>query len=134
MFGPILYIKLGTRTQAFQMRLSNQELKGGFKTDMLFYHSVQWISKDTFGHARLLREVCDSWTARKFEHAGHKFSMEAPELSAEEVDSIPGGRASVGSFDQMTFEILERVGDRMQIKADEHKFLEQVQRRYHDWG
>lgn len=108
------------------MGLANQEMKGGFKTDMLFYHSVQWISKDTFGHTRLLREVCDSWTARKFEHAGHKFSMDAPELTVEEMDSIPGGRASVGNLDQMQFEILERVGDRMLIRSDEHKSLGHV--------
>lgn len=106
------------------MRLENEELKGGFKTEMLFYHSVQWLTKDSFGHVRLLRQITDAWTQRKFGHAGHKFSMELPELSQEEVDSIPGGRASLGSFDEMRFEILERVGNRMVIKSDEHKFLD----------
>ncbi|CAK9116341.1 unnamed protein product, partial [Durusdinium trenchii] len=99
------------------MRLANQELKGGFKTDMLFYHSVQWIMKDSFGHARLTREVTDSWVQRKFEHGGHYFSNEVPELSEKEIDSIPGARASLGNLDSMTFEVLERMGNRMMIKS-----------------
>ncbi|CAK9085985.1 Uncharacterized protein SCF082_LOCUS40699 [Durusdinium trenchii] len=106
----------------FKMRLANQELKGGFKTDMLFYHSVQWIVKDSFGHARLTREVTDSWVQRKFEHGGHYFSNEVPELSEKEIDSIPGARASLGNLDSMTFEVLERMGNRMMIKSDEHRF------------
>ncbi|CAK9022487.1 Uncharacterized protein SCF082_LOCUS15807 [Durusdinium trenchii] len=120
---PCIILNLtGYIEDAFNMRLENEELKGGFKTEMLFYHSVQWLTKDSFGHVRLLRQITDAWTQRKFGHAGHKFSMELPELSQEEVDSIPGGRASLGSFDEMRFEILERVGNRMVIKSDEHKY------------
>ena len=105
------------------MRLANAEFKGGFKTDQLFYHSVQWIMKDTFGHARLTREITDAYTQRKFEHGGHRFSLEAPELSNEEIDSIPGARASLGALDTLKFECLERVGDRMMIRNDEHRLL-----------
>lgn len=108
------------------MRLANQEFKGGFKTDLLFYHSVGWISKDTFGHARLTRELTEAWTQRKFEHAGHRFSLEAPELSQEEIDGIPGARASMGSLDELKFEILERQGGGMMIKSDEHKLLDVI--------
>ncbi|CAK9098294.1 Uncharacterized protein SCF082_LOCUS46069 [Durusdinium trenchii] len=106
----------------FQMRLANKEFKGGFKTDMLFYQSVQWIMKDTFGQARLAREVTDSWIGRKFEHGGQRFSLEVPELSQSEIDSIPGAQASLGNLDSLKFEVLERVNDRMLIKSDEHKF------------
>lgn len=107
------------------MRLSNQELKGGFRTENLYYHSVQWLMKDSFGQARLIREATDSWVARKFEFAGHRFNVEAPELTADEIDSIPGARASLGNMDAMTFEVLERIGDKMLIKSDEHKFFAQ---------
>lgn len=105
------------------MRLANQEFKGGFRTENLYYQSVQWIMKDEFGHARLTREITDAWTARRFEHGGHRFNVEAPELSQEEIDSIPGARASLGNLDSFKFEILERIGDRMMIKGDEHKYL-----------
>lgn len=106
------------------MRLANEEFKGGFRTDQLFYHSVQWLMKDTFGHARLTREVTDGWIQQKFEHGGHRFSLDAPELSSEEIDSIPGARASLENLDLLKFEVLERVGDKMLIKNDEHKLLD----------
>ena len=109
--------------QVFEMRLASKELKGGFKTDLLFYQSVQWIMKDRFGAARLTREVTDGWTQRRFEHGGHRFNMDAPELSQQEIDSIPGAQASLGNFDSMKFEMLERINDRMCIKADEHRPL-----------
>eukprot|EP00435_Cladocopium_sp_Y103_P052879 s246_g16.t1 len=95
------------------MRLANKELRGGFKTDLLFYQSVQWIMKDPFGAARLTREVTDGWTQRRFEHGGHRFNMETPELSQQEIDSIPGAQASLGNLDSMKFEMLERINDRM---------------------
>ncbi|CAK9046969.1 Uncharacterized protein SCF082_LOCUS26372 [Durusdinium trenchii] len=106
----------------FEMRLANQELKGGFTTDQLYYHSVQWISKDLFGQARLTRDITDGWTQRRFEHGGHRFSMDAPKLSEQEIASIPGAGARMGNLDTLQFEVLERLGDRMLIKTDEHKF------------
>ena len=110
-------------TEVFEMRLANQELKGGFTTDQLYYHSVQWISKDLFGQARLTRDITDGWTQRRFEHGGHRFSMDAPELSEQEIASIPGAGARMGNLDTLQFEVLERLGDRMLIKTDEHKLL-----------
>ena len=105
------------------MRLANQEFKGGFRTDQLYYQSVQWLMKDVYGHVRLTREITEAYTQQKFEHAGQRFSMDAPELSQEEIDSIPGARASLGSLDSLKFEALERVGEKMVIKSDEHRHL-----------
>ena len=111
--------------KVFQMRLKNATLKGGFAMENLFYHSVGWLSKDTFGHMRLEREITDAWVGRRFEHAGHKFSTEAPDLTEAELQSIPGAKASMGNLDAMQFEVLERVNDKMVIKSDETKHLHQ---------
>lgn len=104
------------------MKLSKRELKGGFHTDSLFYHSVSWITSELFGHARLTREVTDAYVQRKFEHAGIGFSTTPPELSDAEISAIPGAAAALGRLDSMKFEVLERNGASMQIKSDEHKY------------
>ena len=104
------------------MRLEEKEFKGGFSTKNLFYLSVNWLNKDTFGQARLTREVTDAWCQKKFKHAGQEFTMEPPELSNQEIESIPGAKASLGKLDEIKFETLERVGDKMTIRSDEHKY------------
>lgn len=105
------------------MRLQEQEFKGGFSTKNLFYLSIGWISKDCFGHARLAREVTDGWVQKKFKHAGHEFTCEPPELTNQEIESVPGGKAALGRLDEIKFEVLERTGgDKMTIRTDEHKF------------
>ena len=59
----------------------------------------------------------------KFKHAGQEFTSDAPELSNQEIEAVPGGKASLGQLDQIKFEILERTtGDKLSIKADEHKY------------
>lgn len=103
------------------MRLKMAELKGGFNTANLFYQSVNWLSKDTFGQARMTREITEGSILRKFEHGGHKFIMDAPDLTPEELDTVPGSKAAMGKMDEIKFEVLERVGDKMMIKADEQK-------------
>lgn len=104
------------------MRLADREFKGGFNTKNLFYLSVGWLSKDGFGQARLTREVTDAWIQRKFKHGGQEYTTEAPDLSPQEIEGIPGGKASLGQLDEVKFEVLERTGDKMTIKADEHKY------------
>lgn len=98
------------------------ELKGGFNTKNLYYHSVWWLNKDTFGHARLLREVTDAWVGRRFSHAGQQFTMQAPELTPSEVNSVPG--ASAESQDKVKLEVMERgtAPGAFTIKQDEHKY------------
>ena len=90
----------------------------------LFYHSVGWLSKDGFGHARLAREVTDAWVLKKFEHGGMKYSSDPPDLTQAEIDTIPSAKFSMASLDEQKFEVLERVNDRMMIRADEHRFLD----------
>ena len=103
------------------MRLQDMQLKGGFKTSMLYYHSVGWISKDTFGHARLTREVTDAWMGRRFSHGGQQFTLEPPELTPAELGMIPG--ASTENVDEAVLEVLEKSGTGVfTIKADEHKY------------
>lgn len=105
------------------MRLQEQEFKGNFSTKNLFYLSIGWVSKDCFGHARLAREVTDGWVQKKFKHAGQEFTCEAPELTNQEIESVPGGKAALGRLDEIKFEVLERTaGDKMTIRMDEHKF------------
>ena len=72
--------------------------------------------------ARLLREVCDAWLEKKLSHAGQQIVTEAPELTEAELASVPGAKASIGSLDTLHFDVLERAGDKMVIKTDEHKF------------
>lgn len=100
------------------MRLAKEDLKGGFNTENLYYHSVWWLNKDAFGHCRLMREVADAWLNGKFEHGGHKFVLETPQLTDQELES----KASLGALDGLVFEVLERQGSKMVIKQDEHKF------------
>ena len=109
-------------SKAFNMRLQEQEYKGGFNTKNLYYQSVTWIGKDTFGQSRLQREVTDAWCQRKFTHAGQEFTNEAPELTAQEIESIPGAKASMGNLDAVKFEVLERTGEKMVIRSDEHRY------------
>ena len=104
------------------MRLAKDDLKGGFNTENLYYHSVWWLNKDAFGHCRLMREVADGWLNGKFEHGGHKFVLETPQLTDQELEAIPGAKASLGALDGLAFEVLERQGSKMVIKQDEHKF------------
>ena len=110
-------------SQVFNMRLQEQEFKGGFSTKNLFYLSISWMSKDTFGHARLAREVTDGWVQKRFKHAGQEFTCDPPELTNQEIESVPGGKAALGRLDEIKFEVLERTaGDKMNIRMDEHKF------------
>lgn len=104
------------------MRLADERLKGGFETKNLFYLSVTWLSQDTFGGARLLREVADAWIQQKFSHAGQKYTNEVPELTDCEINAIPGARTRLSGLDAVEFTVLERVGDRFQIKSDEHRY------------
>ena len=104
------------------MRLAKEDMKGGFNTENLYYQSVWWLNKDAFGHCRLMREVADAWLNGKFEHGGHKFVLETPQLTDQELESISGAKASLGALDGLTFEVLERQGSKMVIKQDEHKF------------
>lgn len=105
------------------MRLQEKEYKGGFNAKNLFYLSVSWLSKDTFGQARLTRGVTDAWCDKKFKHAGQEFTADAPDLTPQEIESIPGAKASLGRLDEISFEVLERTGgDKMTIKVDEHKY------------
>ena len=107
-------------TEAFDLRLKDEKLPGGFQTGNLFYHSISWLCKDQFGAARLLRDVADGWVAEKFQHCGQKFSREEPVLSQAEINNIPGAAAHLGGLDSIQFTMLERVQDRMMIKNDEH--------------
>ena len=104
-----------------ELRLEKLNVKG-FSTENLYYHSCSWLSVDNFGAGRLVREVTNSYIGGKFMHCGSKFSSQAPELSQAEIDSVPGAAASLGSWDGLKFEVLERAGESMQIKQDEHKY------------
>ena len=96
-------------------------MKGGFNTCNLFYQSIWFLNKDQFGAARLTREVVDHWLAGKLEFAGQKIGLNPPELSPDEVASVPGGTACANSLDTVSFEVLERSGGKMLIKSDENK-------------
>ena len=104
------------------MKLAKEDYKGGFNTENLYYQSIWWLNKDSFGHSRLMRDVADSWLNGRFEHGGHKFVLETPQLTDQELEAIPGAKASLGALDGLTFEVLERQGSKMVIKQDEHKF------------
>ena len=108
-------------SQVLELRLEKLNVKG-FSTENLYYHSCGWLSTDDFGAGRLVREVTNSYLAGKFAHCGSKFSSEAPELSQAEIESVPGAAASLGSWDGLKFEVLERAGESMQIKQDEHRY------------
>ena len=103
------------------LRCAKEDI-AGFNTERLYYHSINWLTAEKFGPGRLVREVTDAYLEGKFEHAGHKFSSQSPELTQAELDSIPGAAASMGSWDAIKFEVVERSGDKFQVKVDEHKF------------
>ncbi|CAK9014735.1 Uncharacterized protein SCF082_LOCUS12453 [Durusdinium trenchii] len=100
-----------------------QPLRGGVKPENLYYQSVGWLSKEPFGHARLEREITEAWIQRKFEHGGHKYACDPPELTQAEIEGIPSATAAMGNLDKVEFEVLERINDKMMIKSDEHKFF-----------
>eukprot|EP00913_Durusdinium_trenchii_P005709 g5327.t1 len=108
--------------QVFDMRLNNKELKGGFETKNLHYLSVWWLNNQSFGAARLMREITDAWIAQKWEIGGIRFSNDPPELSQIELDAIPGAKGALGSLDGVAWEVLERNGDQMVIRKDEDRY------------
>ena len=93
--------------QVFNMRLGDQPLKGGLKPENIYYQSVGWLTKDAFGHARLERELTEAWIQRKFEHGGHKYSCDPPDLTQAEIEGIPSAAAAMGNLDKVEFEVLE---------------------------
>ena len=111
-----------THREALELRLSDAVLKGGFATKNLYYQSVWWLNRDTFGHARLTREVTDAWVSRRFAHAGHQFTLQAPELTAAEISGVPG--ADADSQEKVKLEVMERgsAPGAFTIKQDEHKY------------
>lgn len=109
-------------TQVFHLHESKEEFKGGLEAEKIFYQSIWFLNKDQFGAARLTREVVDMWLAGKLEFGGRKIDLEPPQLTAEEVASVPGGTAAMNNLDTVQFEVLERVAQQMMIKHDEHKF------------
>ena len=108
--------------QVFRLREKQEEIKGGFNTSMLFYQSVWFLNKDQYGAARLTREVVDSWLQGKLEFGGQRINLEPPQLTAEEINSVPGGTAAMNKLDSVQFEVLDRQGGKMMIRQDEHKF------------
>ena len=109
-------------SEAFQMRLNQEEFKGGFHTRNLHYLSIWWLNNQNFGVARLTRDLTDAWIAQKWDLGGVRYTNESPELSQSELDQIPGARAAMGSLDELKWEVLERCGDSMIIKKDEDKY------------
>ena len=108
-------------TQAFHLHESHAEIKGGFQTNQLFYQSVWFLNKDQYGAARLAREVVDRWLQGKLEVGGQRINLDPPGLTNDEIATVPGGSASLSNLDSVQFEILERSGGKMVIRADEHK-------------
>ena len=51
-----------------------------------------------------------------------KFQPDMPELTDSEIASVPGAKASLGRLDEVQWEVLERLNDKMVIKRDEEKF------------
>lgn len=103
------------------MRLQDKEIKR-FHTKDLHYLSIWWLNNQGFGAARLAREVTDAWIQKKWSLGGVSFTSEAPELSDKEIESIPGGKASLGHWDTISWEVLERTNAGMTIKVDEDKY------------
>ena len=94
---------------------------GSFSCDNLRYLSVSWIGKDSFGHSRLQREVLSAWLQKKLAY-GADFSEEAPQLTSEEIKSVPGGEAFFQGLDTLKWEVLQRENSRMVIKPDERRY------------
>lgn len=88
----------------------------------MHYLSIWWLNSQSYGAARLSREITDAWIAQKWELGGLRFTPDVPELSDAEVASVAGGRAALGQLDEIQWEVLERSGDKMIIKRDEEKF------------
>ena len=103
------------------MRLAKESI-GAWSTDNLFYMSATWITRDNFGHCRLQRDILRAWMDQKLEFGGQQFACNPPDLSQEEIRSIPGGEAAMGSMDSLRWETLERSGTKLVIKQDEHRF------------
>ena len=66
--------------------------------------------------------MCDAWIQKKLDYGGQQVQTEPPPLTDAEVEAVPGGKASLGNLDSIHFEILERSGEKMVIRTDEHKF------------
>ncbi|CAK9005782.1 Uncharacterized protein SCF082_LOCUS8742 [Durusdinium trenchii] len=107
---------------AFQLRLANMALPGGFETKNLHYLSIWWLNSQSYGAARLSREVTDAWVAGKWELGGVRFNSEVPGLTDEELSAIPGSMNSLARMDEIPWEVLERSGSKMVIKRDENKY------------
>ena len=95
---------------------------GAWSTDNLYYLSATWISKEKFGQCRLQRDIVRAWMERKLDYGGQTFQDVPPDLSQSEISSIPGGEASMQNMDSLRWEVLERSGTKLCIKADEHRF------------
>ncbi|CAK9013936.1 Uncharacterized protein SCF082_LOCUS12137, partial [Durusdinium trenchii] len=120
---PVIVLNLTPYVEdVFRLREKQEEIKGGFNTSMLFYQSVWFLNKDQYGAARLTREVVDSWLQGKLEFGGQRINLEPPQLTAEEINSVPGGTAAMNKLDSVQFEVLDRQGGKMMIRQDEHKF------------
>lgn len=100
----------------------DKETIGAWSTERLFYLSSSWINRDNFGHCRLQRDILRAWMERKLEFGGQHFQTTPPELTQEEIRSVPGGEASMGSLDSLRWETLERSGTKLCIKQDEHRY------------
>lgn len=103
------------------MRLQDRDIKS-FGTKDLHYLSVWWLNAQTYGMARLSREITDAWISKKWSLGGVAYSTEAPELSEQEIDAIPGAKASMGQWDSIAWEVLERTSSGMTIRSDEDKY------------
>lgn len=103
------------------MKVSKEAI-GAWSTDNLYYLSATWISKEKFGQCRLQRDICRAWMERKLDYGGQTFQDIPPDLSQAEIASIPGGEASMQNMDSLRWEVLERNGTKLCIKADEHRF------------
>ncbi|CAK9060121.1 Uncharacterized protein SCF082_LOCUS31722 [Durusdinium trenchii] len=99
----------------------NKSTFGAFSCENLRYLSVSWIGKDTFGHSRLQREVLTAWLQKKLDY-GSEYADVAPQLTSEEIKTIPGGEAFFQGMDTLKWEVLQRENSRMVIKPDEHRY------------
>lgn len=66
--------------------------------------------------------MVEKWLSGKLEFGGQKINLVPPELTQEEIASVPGGAAAQNNLDSVQWEVLERNGGKMVIKADESKY------------